>query len=204
MDSQASITLPKAMLFDMDGTLTAPYLDFPAIKREMGIPVHQAILESMSKMPPREFKAAEEILHRREDEAAMNSSLNPGCEELLHWLESKGIEVGLVTRNSRRSVETVFGRHDLKIDVTITREDGVCKPAPDPLFLACERLRIAVNDCWMIGDSHHDIESAVAAKMTSVWISHDQRKDFSAVPTFICRDLLELHTFLKSCDNLAD
>ena len=31
------IRLPRAMLFDMDGTLTRPLLDFPRIKAEMGI-----------------------------------------------------------------------------------------------------------------------------------------------------------------------
>ena len=39
---------PKAILFDMDGTLTAPMLDFPRIKAEMGIgerPILEALAE---------------------------------------------------------------------------------------------------------------------------------------------------------------
>jgi len=183
----------------MDGTLTQPYLDFPAIKREMGIPPDQAILESMAMMPPPQFQIAAEILHRREDEAAVNSTLNLGCEALLHWVHSQGIEIALVTRNTRKSVETVFGRHGLTIDVTITREDGVCKPAPDPLLLACERLGTTIDESWMIGDGYHDIEAAVAAGMTSVWISHDRERTFTAVPKYICRDLVELQKFLESC-----
>jgi HAD superfamily hydrolase (TIGR01509 family) len=201
MDQTSRIHLPRALLFDMDGTLTQPFLDFPAIKREMGIPLDEAILEAMSKMSPEQFSVAEEILHRREEEAAMNSVLNPGCEELLRWVHTKGMEIALVTRNSRKSVETVFGRHGLKIDVTITREDEVCKPAPDPLLLACRRLGTTIEQSWMIGDGHHDIEAAVAAKMTSIWISHDRDRTFIAIPTYICRDLLELHKFLQSCDN---
>ena len=41
--------LPAAMLFDMDGTLTVPYFDFDAIRREVGVG-NQPILEAVEKM----------------------------------------------------------------------------------------------------------------------------------------------------------
>ncbi|MBV8780079.1 MAG: HAD family hydrolase, partial [Phycisphaerae bacterium] len=40
---------PRALLFDMDGTLTEPLLDFAAIKSEMGI-THHSILEALEAM----------------------------------------------------------------------------------------------------------------------------------------------------------
>ncbi len=43
------LILPRAMLFDMDGTLTAPFLDFDRIKSEMGIG-NQPILEAIAKL----------------------------------------------------------------------------------------------------------------------------------------------------------
>lgn len=204
MDCQKNLVLPRAMLFDMDGTLTQPYLDFPQIKRDMGIPLGEAILEAMAKMSSDRQAIAKQILDRHEDHAAANSTLNEGCEDLLHWLKSNEIEIGVVTRNSRKSVETVFGRHELKIDVTITREDEVSKPAPQPLYLACKRLGVDPNNVWMIGDGHHDIEAAANASMTSIWISHGRERQFKAIPTHICQDLLDLQRFLKSCDNRQD
>ena len=119
-------------------------------------------------------------------------------------MRGKGIEIALVTRNTRKSVKTVFGKHGIQIDVVVTREDGVYKPAPDPLYLACQQLGVSVDDSWMIGDGPHDIDAAEAASMRSIWISHDRQRDFQSVPTHICRDLLELHAFLKSCDNRRD
>ena len=43
------MTRPRALLFDMDGTITEQMLDFPAIKREMGIG-DVPILETLAKM----------------------------------------------------------------------------------------------------------------------------------------------------------
>ena len=81
--------LPAAVLFDMDGTLTEPMLDFPRIKAEMGIG-DRPILEALAGMNPRERSIAETVLHRHEEEAARGSTLNPGCRELLEWLDARG------------------------------------------------------------------------------------------------------------------
>ena len=183
--------MPRAILFDMDGTLTQPLLDFDQIRRDMGIG-NGPILESLKKMSGVEKITAEKILHDHEDRAARESTLNPGCRELLQWVENNGIASALVTRNTRQSVETVFSQHGLFFDVSITREDGKYKPDPAPLRLACQRLNVAANDAWMVGDGYHDIEAAVAAEMTSVWISHGSERTFAARPTHVVHDLLQL------------
>ena len=46
------VDAPRALLFDMDGTLTEPALDFPAIKAAMGIPLQRPILEALAEMTP--------------------------------------------------------------------------------------------------------------------------------------------------------
>ena len=108
------LILPRAMLFDMDGTLTAPYFDFSAIRREIGIDA--PILESIAKMDDAKRQAAEEILHRHEDRCAAECELNPGCEELIEWLHAQKVKLAVVTRNSRKSASTVFARHNIRID----------------------------------------------------------------------------------------
>jgi HAD superfamily hydrolase (TIGR01509 family) len=183
---------PAALLFDMDGTLTQPMLDFPAIKAEMGIGT-RPILEALAQMTPPDRERAQAILHRHEEIAAENSTLNPGCQQLLHWIEAQQIPLALITRNSRRSVDVVLERHGLRIDVLVTRDDGIFKPDPQPLFLACQRLGVsAVADAWMIGDSRYDVEAGLAAGMKSVWLSHGQTRDFPAQPWKIVSDLHEL------------
>jgi HAD superfamily hydrolase (TIGR01549 family) len=180
----------------MDGTLTRPVLDFDAIRQDMGIG-NGPILESMKKMNPAERAIAEQILFRHEDRAAQESELNDGCRALLEYVEQLGISSALITRNTRKSVETVFHRHGLHFDICITREDGKYKPDPAPLLLACERLKVKPADAWMVGDGYHDIEAGLAARMPAIWISHRSERSFAAVPTRVVNDLLQLMELLR-------
>jgi HAD superfamily hydrolase (TIGR01509 family) len=192
---------PAALLFDMDGTLTQPMLDFPTIKSEMGIG-DRPILEAMAEMDEKRLREAENILHRHEERAAVASTLNSGCAELIRWIDAEKIAIALITRNSARSVEIVLDRHDLKIDVLITRDNGVFKPNPKPLLLACEKLGVEPSDAWMIGDGQYDIEAALAAGCRAIWLSHGRNRPFAAEPWRVVRDLPELHNLLR--DGVSD
>ena len=190
--------LPAAVLFDMDGTLTVPLIDFDAIRRDMGLSPGP-ILERMALMSATDRAAADAVLLRHEDGAAERSELNPGCRELLTWLDAVAMPTALVTRNTRRSVDIVFRRHGLNFDVTVTREDGKFKPDPAPLYLACDRLHVSPADAWMVGDGYHDIEAGVAAGMAAtVWVAHGERhRPFAAEPSFAVDTLPQLHERLR-------
>jgi HAD superfamily hydrolase (TIGR01549 family) len=172
-------------------------LDFPRIKAEMGIG-SRPILEALAGMNASDRSVAEAVLHRHEEEAAQNSTLNAGCKKLLGWLHHQQIPVALVTRNRLHCVETVLRRHKLSIDVCITRDDGLFKPDPHPLRLACRRLNMSERDVWMVGDGQYDIEGGIAAGINTVWISHGREKSFEAMPWRSVRDLLELTNLLQT------
>lgn len=193
--SNLELILPKAILFDMDGTLTEPMLDFPRIKAEMGI-ADRPILEALAEMEQPRRGEAEAVLLRHEEHAAENSKLNPGCRELLAWLVDQNIRTALITRNSRLSMETVLARHRLSLDVLVTRETVPVKPNPHPLWHACRQLAIREEDTWMVGDGWHDITAGAAASIKTVWLSQGRPRPFEAVPWREVRDLLELHRLL--------
>jgi HAD superfamily hydrolase (TIGR01509 family) len=184
------------VLFDMDGTLTEPMLDFPLIKREMGID-GRPFLEALAEMTAEARARAEAVLHRHEDAAAVGSILAPGCREVLAWLRERSIGVALVTRNSRRSVETVLSRHSLSIDVLITRENGEFKPSPAPVLAACRRLNVAPAQAWMVGDGEHDITAGNAAGVPTVWLSLGRPRRFSDAPWTTVANLVELQQLLE-------
>jgi HAD superfamily hydrolase (TIGR01549 family) len=193
--------LPKAILFDMDGTLTEERIDWSHLRAELKVGPTEGFLEAMERMTPDERAHVEQVLHDHESDAAARSQLNTGCSALLHWLDTRRIGRALITRNTRKSVQTVFDLHGLHFDVAITREDGKFKPDPTPLLLACDKLGVSKDQTWMVGDWKYDIEAANAARMTGVWLSYGRERSFEAVPDIVVHDLCELWDMLK---RLAD
>lgn len=196
---------PRAVLFDMDGTITQPLLDFPRIRREMGLD-DEPILEAMARLDPSRRAQCEHILLRHEDHAAENSRLNDGCRELLDWLHAHAIGTALITRNSRRSVERVLAKHGLRFDVLLSRDDAPAKPSPEPLWLALKELAARRSsttpwhprEAWMVGDGHHDIEAGLSAGVATVWLSHGKPRPFDAKPWQSVPDLRTLLELLRS------
>jgi HAD superfamily hydrolase (TIGR01549 family) len=194
---EAMLTLPKAILFDMDGTLTQDTIDFELIRADLGIGA-VPILETLGQMSGEQRELAEAKLLRWELKYAHESELNAGCIDLLDWLSERRIASALITRNTRSSVQTVLAKHGLQFGVQITREDGRFKPHPEPLWLACDRLGVKPGDTWMVGDWRYDIEAGNAAGIKSVWLSHGRSpRPFEAEPWLTVKDLCELAAVLQ-------
>jgi len=165
----------RAMLFDMDGTITEPLLDFPAIKREMGLPPDSFILEALDAMAPADRARAIDILERHEREAAATSTLNDGAKQLLDELARRGIPTGIITRNSAISVDTVCRRHGLSFAVTVTRDEAAPKPSPDGILLALRHLGVEATEAFYVGDHAIDVKAGRAAGTRTIWITNGHR-----------------------------
>ena len=100
----------KAVVFDFDGTLTLPgALHFDQIKNAIDCPPDMPVLEFIDSLPDRERRQqAHAILDRFEADGAENSRPNHGAENLVRQLKSKGIKLGIITRNRHRSIQTAF------------------------------------------------------------------------------------------------
>jgi len=164
----------KAVLFDLDGTLTVPILDFDRIRSEIG-EIEGPILEAMEKMTPAERQRAEEILHRHEEEAAVNSQLNPGVRQVWSYLRGSGRLIGLITRNRRWSVEKFSQTHNLSFDSIFTREDGPAKPDPYPVRQVCRELEVQPEEALVVGDYLFDLISGRRAGARSVLLSSGKK-----------------------------
>lgn len=161
----------------MDGTLTRPTLDFPAIRAAVGVP--EPLLENMMAMPPgRDRARAFEILERFEDEAADVSELNAGAREVLEFLSGRSIPLGLLTRNSRRSTERTLAKHDLRFGICVTRDDAPAKPRPEPLWKICETLGVAPVHALMVGDFKFDVLAGRNAGTRTALLTHGKRPSY--------------------------
>jgi len=189
-----------AVIFDLDGTLTEPYFDFDAIRREIGLPTEPRtpILEALEQMTPHQRARAEAILERHEHDGAHASELRHDTKEVIDTIRRRSIPVGLLTRNSRRSVETVLAKHELGFDQIYTRDDGPVKPSPRAVLEICRRFKVSPKSAWVIGDYLFDLQAGNAAGATTVlMIGAGARPEFAGQANYVIRRLNELLPLLN-------
>jgi hydrogenase expression/formation protein HypE len=166
-----------AVLFDFDGTLTAPgALDFREIKAELGCPFDRPVLEFIEELASAEARlTAHARLTAFEERGAAASQPNQGAEALLAFLKRTKVPLGIVTRNSRASVSRALANFSQvgwdDFEVIITREDSVRpKPSGAALRLAAERLGVAPKHLLMVGDFDFDMEAGRRAGALTAWL----------------------------------
>lgn len=145
----------RGVVFDMDGTLTVPNLDFGEMYRRAGVPKGEDILAPRWRDDP----TASAVVEEMEEEGRRTLRIMPGAGEFATWLHAHGVPMALVTRNSARTIahfhEHVWPANLPPMSPAISRDDA--HPAkPDPAALA------AIAETWgiplgpgllMVGDS---------------------------------------------------
>ena len=193
-----TIITPQAVIFDMDGTLTLPAIDFDRLRAEIGIE-SGTILEALESMTPDQRARADGIIEEHERVAARDSELQDGVHDVLDFLRAAGIRIAIATRNSKPSVRTVLDKHRLHVDHIHTREDGAVKPSPRPVLDICEHFQIAPESSWMIGDYVYDVQSGNAAGATTVLFAADAALPEAAEQAdHVISNLRELITILNN------
>ena len=169
----------KAVLFDFDGTLTQPgALNFPLLKETIGCPADIPVLEFIENLPASRMREeVEAVLERFESNAAADSLPNDGAEALVPYLRSKGLHVGIISRNSLESIKQAlknFKNLDPSdFDLIISRDAPVKpKPSGDGILMAAEKLNIDVKQVLMVGDYVFDIQAGIDAGAVTMFLSN--------------------------------
>lgn len=158
LEKSKNICRYKAVVFDLDGTLIDSPLCFRSIRRALGIPDGQYILEYLEKQPEHIRLQKHEQLQDIELEAAERAVLFPYVLELLNELETAGVRTGLFTRNCRKVTRHVAERIGIHFEKVITREDARPKPEPEGLNMLLNEWKILGHELLFVGDSHFDID----------------------------------------------
>jgi HAD superfamily hydrolase (TIGR01509 family) len=171
----------KAVIFDLDGTITQPFFDFDAIREEMGLDRNSGpVLESMKKMTPQRRQRAEQILHFHEQRAVTESKLNTGAKRTLSALRKAGIPIGILTRNRRSNALAIAKKHGLKFDAIVDREDGPVKPDAFGVLQICQQFGVKPRETLVVGDYLFDVLCAKAADAVAVLLAnHDRATEFA-------------------------
>jgi len=168
----------RGVLFDFDGTLTLPgALNFPRIKQELGCPVAMPILEYLETLPLEKRRSLMKVLEKREEDAAAASRPNEGAERVLLELRKRDLLLGILTRNSMRSVkralEAFKGILASDFAAIITRESSQPKPHPEGVYRAAEKMGLPVGKLLVVGDFRFDIQAGNAAGAPTVLLVND-------------------------------
>jgi len=186
----------KAVIFDLDGTITNFNLDYRAVRGEVrsyllrvGVPASvlsakESIFEMLKKTEifvKNSGKSAEAmeairnealaIAEKYELEAAMSTSLLPGTLETLKALKQKGLKIGLCTINGEKSTNYILQRFRIEgfFDVVVPRNRvNYVKPHPEHLEAALKALGKAPEETVVVGDGGVDMRSAKDLKTIAV------------------------------------
>ena len=185
---------PKALLFDLDGTLIdSDFFHFECwneILEDYGAQLtYNDWLNNYAGIPlPTNAKnliekygitaTLYEIIDRREHLTIERLETNdiklmPYVAEVLDFFESKGLILALVTSSPRKDVKAIFKRNGMGkyFKLIITRSEVTkSKPDPESYNLCVEKLGIAKDECVVFEDTINGLKSAKAAGLTCVAI----------------------------------
>ncbi|MCE7028172.1 phosphoglycolate phosphatase [Jiella avicenniae] len=187
---------PKAVLFDLDGTLVdsapdihaalnqtlesygEPPFTLEAVTRMIGAGVPKLIERAYAALdkqldPATQDRIVERFLKIYEPRSAELTTLYAGASEVTRRLKEEGRAIGVVTNKPGQATSEIlrhFGLFDL-MDVIVGGDAGPAKkPEPGLLLLACEKLGLGPQDVLFVGDSENDVAAARAAAIKVVAI----------------------------------
>lgn len=190
---------PKAVLFDLDGTLfdrDASFLElvqdqYDCFAAELERVPRESFVRRVVEMDQHGYvdkhvvysdlarelglpeTTAERLTTHFRDAYASYSRCFPEVPSALAGLRAGGIKLGIITNGSTRMQEQKIrqlGLTDLMDDVLISEREGLRKPDRKIFERALERLRVAPAEAWYVGDHPLvDVQGAFEAGLTPVW-----------------------------------
>lgn len=180
----------KACFFDLDGTLIDSIELIVrcfqhTVKTHLGISITRETVLSKIGMPLRPLLEAmspgkgslltetyREMQYKLHDELVRPCA---GIPELLAVLSKQDLHIGIVTSKARGGTKKaldLFGDLSSIFKTIITVDD--CekhKPEPDPLLKAAKIAGCLPKEAYYIGDTHFDMQAALAASMTPIGVT---------------------------------
>jgi HAD superfamily hydrolase (TIGR01509 family) len=161
-----------------------------AVARELGRELSHAEAEALQR---RHGQLFQEILPERRP--------LPGATELLLTLRGAGLQYGIATSGRRPEIDRSLASLGVGEGTVVVERRDVerAKPAPD-LFLLCQqRLGVAADECYVVGDAVWDLLAARRAKMLGIGVlsgGYGEDELTKAGAFRVYRDTQELHASL--------
>jgi HAD superfamily hydrolase (TIGR01509 family) len=205
----SQISLPRAILFDHDGTLVASeplhWAAWGSLLEELEIPYVEADLQKMVGMTAPEimtvllnrykpgWAAPDYDIHglaqRKNDHYLKHAEIHlttyPGVREGLKWCHSKKIKTAVVSNAKGRELKAALGWLGIleEFDLVISRDEARA-PKPDPAgyLMAASLLGFELHECLAVEDSPTGIEASLVAKIPSAAVLTNFKRDAMVSP----------------------
>lgn len=202
-DARRRVALPRAVMFDLDGTLVISTIGFMKFRTRLLSYIMDKVTD-LSGYSTRETTVTmiarfeEEMKAKGVNERTISSYLDdidaflneieleniektvsvPGAKELLRSLNEKNVKIGILTRGSPEYAERALkiAGLDRFVDAMIARDrkSGIRpKPSPESAFALAERLGVQIEDAIMVGDYSIDLVCAKDAGIRFYGIASD-------------------------------
>lgn len=212
----------KALLFDLDGTLTNTdrlhYRTWRDVLRDYDLHIDETFYQAnfsgrlnqqivADLLPHLSVAAGKALSDRKEAEFRARANLLeplPGLMDLLAWLGQQGLPQGIVTNAPRANAEFMLQALDLQhqfAPVVLAEELPRGKPDPLPYQTGLHLLGVEADQALVFEDSPSGIRSAVAAGITTVGIAstHPPQSLYELGSTLVIADFTDprLHNLLQ-------
>ena len=192
-DIALPLSQPRGVIFDMDGTLVRPCIDFADMRRriysvgsrDLSRDITEGcVLELTKQLSPAAQEEASLILHEIEQDAIDRMAFMDGMIDLCKWLDENHVKRAVLTRNVERSIDAF---HDKLHPTTIPpfapavarntvhpllQTHIPAKPQPDAIHYICQEWNCLPQDVIMVGDSlKDDVVAANRAGCASIHLS---------------------------------
>lgn len=175
MTNHLHILARSYWIFDLDGTLTVPVHDFPAIRSALGMAdTDSDILLFLDSLPAAEAAARHARLIEIEYGLADRTVAAPGAGRLLDQLLRRDARVGILTRNTREIALHTLGQIGLDgyftSDDVLGREEATPKPHPEGIEKLLAAWGSAPDETVMVGDYLFDLQVGRAAGTATIHV----------------------------------
>lgn len=158
----------QVAIFDFDGTIFDLEIDWKELKTQLNKKygsktldwTSKPLLECLDQLSPEVRSKALAVIDEFELRGVSGGKFMSGAREIIQAIKEKGKRFAIVSRNGRKAILAAFKLHKLPTpDMVVGRDDVLKqKPHPESVQLVFNKFKLALDSCFIVGDTYHDME----------------------------------------------
>ncbi len=199
MEFRLHLTMIKGVVFDMDGTITVPVIDFKKLRNELNVDNKWDLLKDLNRLTIIEKKRHLSVIDKYEKEAINNLILQKGVVQSILMLKKSGLKLAILTRNSLENTEHVINKIGIEFDIVLTRSFPHVKPEPEPIYYLLKKWNLEKQNLIIVGDNKDDILCGKNAGIKTCLYVHDSSNinKQNVMPDYIINNYEEFNLLIE-------